>query len=101
MKVSSAVFLFVEKENDHALLIPRQAVSSQNNEDFVLILNKKTKKQENRKIVLGIASGDVVEVTQGLTPEDVVLLQVKDGVLPKSKSTGGSPFMPNFEKKRK
>ncbi|EKD50094.1 MAG: hypothetical protein ACD_62C00658G0013 [uncultured bacterium] len=96
----SATVDFFEKNNDHALLIPHSAVISQSGEDFVLVLNAQTAKQEQRKISLGLTDGENVEVTQGLTEGDVVLLQNKDGVLSQKKSTGKNPFMPNFEKKK-
>jgi len=73
------------EQKDDVLLLPVNAVISNNNEKYVLIKKGKSEKAERRKIVTGINDGKNIEIVSGITEEDTILLPGAS-----NNSTGGS-----------
>ena len=82
------------KKNEHALLLPLDALVNRNGAKFVL-LKTNTKKPRYAPVETGIISGKTAEIISGITQDDVVLMPRNDTAREKRTSTrmGGIPGM--------
>jgi macrolide-specific efflux system membrane fusion protein len=90
----------ITESKENVLLIPLKATTKDKDENFVLL------KQGNGGIVkqrvrLGLSDDENVEVVSGLSTSDTVIITTKEYLPRESKESGGNPFMPKFDKKKK
>ncbi|MGE5308500.1 MAG: efflux RND transporter periplasmic adaptor subunit [Deltaproteobacteria bacterium] len=86
---------FVQKGKEDALLIPLDAVQKSKDGNYVLVKGE-GREPEKRPVTLGLSDDKNVEITQGLSEDDTVVVKSKKYTAPKSGSGGSSnPFMPN------
>jgi len=85
---------FIEQSKDNVLLIPVDAVTRDNGQDFVLLKKGDEVKPVKVRVTLGISDDKNVEVLSGLRETDQVMIKTRKFTLPK-KSTGTNPFMPS------
>lgn len=84
---------FVVQERDDVLLLPQEAVNSENGQEYVLVYNGGEKTLAQRPVTTGLSEGKNVEILTGLTAADTVVIKSKKFALPKS-DLGKNPFMP-------
>ena len=90
----------VTESKDDILLIPIKAVIKDKDEKFVLL------KQANggavkQRVQVGLSDDENVEIISGLSTDDTVLITSEKYLIPESKDSGGNPFMPKFDRKKK
>lgn len=86
----------VIQEKKNVLLLPQEALIEEGNQKFVLV---KTPRQVIRKkVITGLYDDRNVEILEGLSKEEVVLIPSQGYKLPARKEVS-SPFMPRFKKK--
>lgn len=81
----------IQDSKEGALLIPLEAVTKEQNEDFVLVAQSPTAEPVKRKVTLGLSDDKNVEVLSGLTESDTIIVKSKKYTLPKG-SAGTNPF---------
>jgi membrane fusion protein, macrolide-specific efflux system len=89
---------FVVEDKPNALLIPQEAVTTENNESYVLMRSADGKELVMSPVTLGITQDKNVEIVSGLTVNDTVIVKSKKFELPKSSTLGKNPFMPSRPK---
>ena len=87
----------VIQKKENVLLIPQQAVIEENGQNFVLVklLGKEAVK---KRVTLGVYDDENIEVLEGLSENDIVLVKTQEYKFP-SKKEISSPFMPKFKRK--
>lgn len=85
---------FIEENKENVLLIPKDAVYTENSNNYVLIKQNHGKELLKSEVVLGASDEKNVEVISGVTKDDHIVLKTKKYSLPKSDS-GKNPFMPS------
>ena len=86
----------VIQEKKNVLLLPQEALIEEGNQKFVLV---KTPRQVIRKkVITGLYDDRNVEILEGVSKEEVVLIPSQKYKLPTRKEVS-SPFMPRFKKK--
>jgi len=85
---------FLINTKDDVLLLPSEAIKNRDNYFYVLIQDHDSGTPIERKIETGITDGKNVEITSGLTKDDVVLI----AKLKKDKTKQSSPFSPARKK---
>lgn len=95
----SATIDIIEKIKDNILIIPLEAVNTEQGKTYVLIRDGKGKKTRTHPIEIGISDGKHVEVVSGLNEHDTIM--VKAYVYKPKGDMPGSPFMPSRRKKKK
>ncbi len=90
--MSANIDFIVESKRD-VLLLPLKAVEKKEKGSFVMVQNGNGQKFLERNVVLGLSDEKNVEILEGLTESDEVVLTAAKYSLPK---TGGAtnPFMP-------
>ncbi len=90
--MSANIDFIVESKKD-VLLLPLKAVEKKEKGSFVMVQNGNGQKFLERNVVLGLSDEKNVEILEGLTESDEVVLTAAKYSLPK---TGGAtnPFMP-------
>ncbi|MBF0483421.1 MAG: HlyD family efflux transporter periplasmic adaptor subunit [Candidatus Omnitrophica bacterium] len=88
----NATIDFREKFKKDVLLLPIDAVKVQKDSADILVKTGPGK-TEKRHIQTGLADTNNIEITSGLTTNDIVIVQNKKFVMPKS--SGSNPFMPS------
>jgi macrolide-specific efflux system membrane fusion protein len=91
----SANVKIVQESKDNALLVPLNMVQQKNGKSFVFVSEGPGEKPVKREVKTGISDETNIEITSGLTAEDTIVEQVAKFSLPKSPTTGTSPFMPS------
>ncbi|MDD5005422.1 MAG: HlyD family efflux transporter periplasmic adaptor subunit [Candidatus Omnitrophica bacterium] len=86
---------FIEQGRENALLIPQDAVSKDNDENYVLVKQDNGKEPLKVSVKLGISDDKNVEIISGIKESDRIILKTKKYSLPKSSTTGSNPFMPS------
>jgi membrane fusion protein, macrolide-specific efflux system len=86
---------FVVENKENALLIPLEAVQSENKENYVLIRSADGKELVKNPVTLGITQDKNVEIISGLTVNDTVVVKSKKYVFPQKSTLGKNPFMPS------
>ncbi|MBU0683707.1 MAG: efflux RND transporter periplasmic adaptor subunit, partial [Candidatus Omnitrophica bacterium] len=88
----------VEEEKKDVLILPSKAIQYDTKGEFVMA---KEKNGSLRKCYIdtGLTDGKNTEIISGLSSGDSVLLQA-GAYLPKKKSTGTNPFMPQRNRKK-
>jgi len=89
----SASIDITEKERKNALLIPRDVIIQEGNLSYVLVKNSGSKEPEKRPITTGITDDQNIEVTEGLSTADTVMVPVRS-YTPEKASDATNPFMP-------
>ena len=87
----------VEKMIKDVITISSDAVNYDKGDTFVLVQNE-SGKSLRRDVVVGLNSGESIEIVSGLSLDDKVITG-GDVLLPKKKSMGNNPFMPSRKKK--
>lgn len=85
---------FVVKRKENAVLLSRDAVYSQNNEQYVLVKNGSGREPVRRTVVLGLEQDKNVEIISGIGPDDIVIVRSRKYELPTVPSAGKNPFLP-------
>jgi macrolide-specific efflux system membrane fusion protein len=86
---------FVVESKEKALLIPQEAVQTENNENYVLMKSADGKELVMNPVTLGLAQDKNVEIVSGLTADDIVVVKSRKYQLPKAAILGKNPFMPS------
>lgn len=92
----SANIEIIEKMSKDALLLPAEAVSSENGESYVMVKgNGNGKSHPEKKVVTtGLSNNGMTEIKSGITENDTIIIVSKNFVLPKS-NTGKNMFLPS------
>ncbi len=96
----SATVEIVDREEKGVLLIPEDAVTTENGASYVMVKGKGAPAGVKRMITTGITSGGNMEVKEGLTPDDTILVKDEKFVLQQSESSK-NPFMAFPERGKK
>ena len=86
---------FVVENKENALLIPQEAVQSENNQNYVLMRSADGKELIMSPVTLGITQDKNVEIISGLSADDTIVVKSKKYALPKASTLGKNPFMPS------
>jgi membrane fusion protein, macrolide-specific efflux system len=89
---------FVVEDKPNALLIPLEAVTTENGESYVLMRSADGKELAMNPVTLGITQDKNVEITSGLAANDTVIVKTRKFEMPKSSTLGKNPFMPSRPK---
>ena len=84
---------FVTESRENALLLPQEAVYSENGANYVLL--SEGGQPVKRTVTLGLTQDKNVEIVSGITQDDTVLMKSKRYSLPKSGTAGKNPFLPS------
>lgn len=90
----SANVEIVEKSRKDILLIPLEAVKTDNEGSFVFIRNKGMGKLIRRKVELGISDEKNIEVISGINLQDKIIIEEVKFTLSKKNNAGTNPFVP-------
>lgn len=85
---------FVVKRKENAVLLSRDAVYSQNNQQYVLVKNGSGREPVRRAVVLGMEQDKNVEIISGIGQDDIVIVRSRKYELPTVPSAGKNPFLP-------
>ena len=88
----SANIDIIEKIKENILIIPLEAVKTEQGKTYVLMSDGNGKKPRNHTIEIGISDEKNVEVVSGLNENDFIM--VKKYVYKSKGDMPGSPFMP-------
>ena len=83
----------IEKEKKNILVLPSDAIISRGRKSFVRIKSSGNKGDIEKEVEIGLSNETNIEITAGLSQDDIVLVQRERYFLSKKRS-GGSPFMP-------
>lgn len=89
----------IEKSKENVLLIPLEAVRQDKDENYVLLSQGIGRKPLERKVKLGVADEQNVEVISGLAPNDRIVVKAQKYLLSKNNKLTSSPFMPSGRKR--
>jgi macrolide-specific efflux system membrane fusion protein len=89
----NATIDFIIESKEDVLVIPLEAVQTENGDKFVWIKNKNGAEPQSRKVSLGLSDDKNAEIISGIDANEVVVIRAKKYSLPKSNS-GTNPFMP-------
>lgn len=89
----SATIDIVETEKSGVMLLPEDAVLSDANGKYVLVKGGKSREGVRRAVATGIANDNLVEITSGLSTDDIVLVKTENFVL-QQQDDSKNPFMP-------
>ncbi len=98
----SATVEIIEREKKGVILLPEEAVFSENGEKYVMVKNNETHGIENRAITTGLTSDSKVEITSGITLNDTLVVKSEKFVLQQSESEKNlfMPARPNRSSKK-
>lgn len=65
-------------KKDNVLLLPADAIISNNGEKYILVKTAKGRKPSRRKVITGINNGKNVEIVSGVTEDDAVIVSGKN-----------------------
>jgi len=85
---------FIAQEKVNTLIIPKEAVYKEKEENYVLVKKNNGKEPLPVAVKLGISDDKNTEIISGISANDRVVLKTKKYSLPKS-NTGTNPFMPS------
>lgn len=83
---------FEINKKEGVLVIPSEAVFSENGQSLVLVKDKGG--VSKRVVELGVVKDKKTEIVSGLSVDDIVIIKVKKYSLPKNEEEGTNPFMP-------
>jgi len=89
----SATVEIVEKEKKGIILVPEDAVTSENGEKYLLVKQGDDRRGIKTKITTGLSSGGMLEVVSGVTLDDTILVRTESFELQESESSKNI-FMP-------
>ena len=89
---------FIEHSKENILLVPLEAVYQDKGESYVLIKKEVQDDLLQQPVKLGIADDRFVEISSGVNEKDMLVINNKKFVLPKS-DIGSSPFTSFGQKK--
>lgn len=84
---------FITESREGALLLPQEAVTAENGDNYVLL--NEGGELVKRRVVLGLTQDKNVEISSGITRDDTVIVKTKKYSLPKSGTAGKNPFLPS------
>ncbi|OGW28041.1 MAG: hypothetical protein A2X56_15130 [Nitrospirae bacterium GWC2_57_13] len=93
----SATVKIIEKIKENALLLPREAVKQDSDGSFVHV-RKENGRIERLPVVTGIAEDGRMEITGGLSLDDVVIIRSEPSAAPK-RAGQSNPLVPFSRKK--
>lgn len=89
---------FIVREKENVLLLPQEAVRNMQDETRVFVPSAeegKGRKRASKAIRTGLSDGKKIEVVEGLSEGDTVLvLEIRSGKLDLKQSGASNPFMP-------
>jgi macrolide-specific efflux system membrane fusion protein len=88
----------IQNEQKGALLIPVDAIQSEDDKKFVLVKRRRGGGVEKREIEVGLTGIADAEVISGLTTADTVIIRGQKYSPVKSQGSGANPFMPSRKK---
>ncbi len=89
----------IEKAREDALLIPSDAMVTENQKYYVWIATDEGENPRKREIKIGMTDDRNVEVVSGLTVKDSIAIMAQSVSL--DAKTGTNPFLPQRKKKQK
>jgi membrane fusion protein, macrolide-specific efflux system len=87
----------IQKTDEHALLLPADAVYSENRGSYVWLVKDKNSTPVKRELKIGISDERNVEVLSGITEKDRVAVMTETTLKLDAKNST-NPFMPNRKK---
>ncbi|MDD5680209.1 MAG: efflux RND transporter periplasmic adaptor subunit [Candidatus Omnitrophica bacterium] len=97
----NATIDFIESSKSDALILPATAVADEKTEPYVMVKRSPGDKEGRKQPVkLGISGDKNVEIIDGITANDTILVKEKKYTLPTS-NTGTNPFMPSRNRQKK
>ena len=101
----SANIEIIDKVHRNALLVPVSAVMGDNGGKYVLVEKTSRKKgdkpvPEKRPVETGLSNDGMIEITNGLSDDDTILMTSKEFILPQT-DNGKNMFMPNVKSPRR
>lgn len=91
----NAAIDFIIQNKENTLLLPQEAVYTENSSSYVLMQNADIKELVTRPVTLGLTQDKFVEIVSGLSAQEKVVIKTKKYSLPKSSSLGKNPFLPS------
>lgn len=82
------------------VLLPVKAIVYRDGNPFVLIKND-VGDVVSVPVKIGIQSGDMIEILEGISSSDIVLIKNAGSLERRKQDEGVNPFMPNFKKRKK
>jgi macrolide-specific efflux system membrane fusion protein len=95
----SATIKIIREENENALLIPVIALKNMGGRNYVLVMKHGSDSTEKRFVKTGITDDVNIEVTEGLSEKDSIVIESKKIEI--RENTGSNPFLPFGGKKGK
>ena len=86
---------FVVEDKQNALLIPVEAVITEDNASYVLRRGDDGKEIVVSPVIPGMTQDKNIEIVSGLTENDTVIIKSRKFALPKASTLGKNPFMPS------
>jgi len=94
----NAAIDFINESKDNILLIPLEAVHSDEEQDYILLKEIDQEKPVKRMVELGIFDDENIEVISGINEGDKIILKRVKFSLPESNNNGTNPFLPSRRK---
>ncbi len=89
----SASIDIIEKEKKNILLVPREAVAQNGGSNYVMIKRGQGKPPEKRVFTPGLSDDQNMEVKEGITGDDTIIISSKK-ITGAESSSSKNPFMP-------
>ncbi len=96
----SANIEIVKDRREGVLRLPLKAVKRSDQGDMVLIKNKDNQKPILRQVEVGLENDKFIEIKNGISESDVVVMEPEKSLLPKKGKQGNNPFMPTRPRSR-
>lgn len=96
----NATVNFETESKDSALLLPKEAIQKENDENFCLVKQANGENPIRRVVKLGLSDDKNYEILSGLNVSDTVIVATKQYSLPVDSNTGSNPFMPKMSVKK-
>ncbi len=90
----------VEKVRRNVIRLPVDAVRRDKDGTFVLVKENGQGKSSLRKVGTGLSDENFVEITSGISEQDIVIVEKMNSVLPGKNAAGSNPFMPSGRRTR-
>ncbi|MDD5194861.1 MAG: efflux RND transporter periplasmic adaptor subunit [Candidatus Omnitrophica bacterium] len=84
---------FIQHDKENILVIPVEAVHTDNGESYVLLKQNNSPEPLKTQVTLGVSDDKNIEVLSGVTKDSRIMVKSKRYALPKN-TAGKNPFMP-------
>ncbi len=84
---------FIQQEKKGVLLLPENAIAQDKGESYVMVNSENGGKPSQRKVKTGISDDKNVEIINGISEDDEIVVKVKKYKL-QGANNGTNPFMP-------